>query len=217
VRAGSIFRSLKISDSLGRLLVNIRYERLPQLSRVKQCNSDGWPMIQFPTSRKKIGKSKRGICMSVSSYFRNVVASYKTEARRSSRSRNTVNDRIERGALMLPPDFSRYLGVATGALDGVVHTYISCTVSTAACEICTVRWLNTRDLLESESSTFWRRLYFLAADRGLKYVHSLNCYKNPTCNAWLRISTVKRCTLRFALATKRPQVVLTFPMSYSRV
>jgi hypothetical protein len=86
-------------------------------------------------------------------------------------------------------------------------TYISCTVSTAACEICTVRWLNRRDLLESRSSTFWRPLYFLAADRGLKYIHSLKCYNNPTCNAWLRITTVKRCTLRFALATKIPHVV----------
>jgi hypothetical protein len=63
---------------------------------------------------------QKGKCMSVSSYLRNVAASYKTEARRSYRSRNTVDDRIERGALLLPSDFSRCLGVATSALDGVV-------------------------------------------------------------------------------------------------
>jgi hypothetical protein len=65
-------------------------------------------------------QEQKGMCMSVSSYLRNVAASYKTEARRSYRSRNTVDDRIERGALLLPSDFSRCLGVATGALDGVV-------------------------------------------------------------------------------------------------
>jgi hypothetical protein len=69
---------------------------------------------------EKDRQEQKGKCMSVSSYLRNVAASYKTEARRSYRSQNTVDNRIERGALLLPSDFSRCLGVATGALDGVV-------------------------------------------------------------------------------------------------
>jgi hypothetical protein len=69
---------------------------------------------------EKNRQEQKGKCMSVSSYLRNVAASYKTEARRSYRSRNTVDDRIERGALLVPADFNRCLGVATKALDGIV-------------------------------------------------------------------------------------------------
>ena len=66
-------------------------------------------------------QEKKGRCMSVASYLRSVAASYKTESRRVYRSRNTVDDKAERGALLVPADFDRCLGRATSALEGVMR------------------------------------------------------------------------------------------------
>jgi hypothetical protein len=58
--------------------------------------------------------------MSVSSHLRNVTALYKREARKRYRSQNTVEDRIERQALILQSDFIRCIGVPTGVIDALV-------------------------------------------------------------------------------------------------
>jgi hypothetical protein len=63
----------------------------------------------------------KGKCLSVASYLRSVASSYKTEARRAYRSRNTMDDRAERGALLAPGDFQRCLDKAIRALDGVMQ------------------------------------------------------------------------------------------------
>lgn len=66
-------------------------------------------------------QEQKGKSMSVASYLRSVASSYKTEARKIYRSRNTVDERIERGALLAPADFSRCLDKATSALDGLMR------------------------------------------------------------------------------------------------
>jgi hypothetical protein len=62
----------------------------------------------------------KGPCMSVASYLRSVSASYKTEARRFYRARNNIDDRMERGALLIPADFDRFLSRAMQKLAGVM-------------------------------------------------------------------------------------------------
>jgi hypothetical protein len=62
----------------------------------------------------------KGRCMSVAAYLRSVAASYKTEARRFYRSRNTTDDRVGRGALLHPDDFDRCLLKATQAMEIVM-------------------------------------------------------------------------------------------------
>jgi hypothetical protein len=63
----------------------------------------------------------KGRCMSVAAYLRSVAASYKTEARRFYRSRNTTDDRVGRGALLHPDDFDRCLRKATQAMESVMQ------------------------------------------------------------------------------------------------
>jgi hypothetical protein len=63
----------------------------------------------------------KGRCMSVAAYLRSVAASYKTEARRYYRSRNTTDDRVGRGALLHPDDFDQCLRKATQAMENVMQ------------------------------------------------------------------------------------------------
>jgi hypothetical protein len=63
----------------------------------------------------------KGRCMSVASYLRSVSSSYKTEARRFYRARNNIDDRMERGALLIPADFDRCLSRAMQTLAGVMN------------------------------------------------------------------------------------------------
>jgi hypothetical protein len=62
----------------------------------------------------------KGRCMSVASYLRSVSASYKTEARRFYRTRNNADDRMERGALLIPADFDRCLSRSIQTLSGIM-------------------------------------------------------------------------------------------------
>jgi hypothetical protein len=66
-------------------------------------------------------QEQKGRCLSVASYLRSVAASYKTEARRTYRSRNTISDRAERGALLLPADFQRCFNKAKRSLQGIMQ------------------------------------------------------------------------------------------------
>jgi hypothetical protein len=61
----------------------------------------------------------KGRCMSFASYLRSVSASYKTEARRLYRRRNTTDGRLERGALLIPADFDRCFSKSMQTLEGI--------------------------------------------------------------------------------------------------
>jgi hypothetical protein len=69
---------------------------------------------------EKNSQELKGRCMSVASYLRSVSASYKTEARRFYRTRNNADDRMERGALLIPADFDRCLSRSMQTLSGVM-------------------------------------------------------------------------------------------------
>jgi hypothetical protein len=69
---------------------------------------------------EKCNEEMKGKCLAAASYLRSLTSSYKTESRRFYRTRNTMNDRMERGALLLKSDFERGLGMAKDAMDSVI-------------------------------------------------------------------------------------------------
>jgi hypothetical protein len=71
---------------------------------------------------EKNEQEKKGRAMSVATFLRSMHASYKTESRRKYRSQNTERSRMERGALLLPEDFSRCVNRATQELQGIMKT-----------------------------------------------------------------------------------------------
>ena len=72
---------------------------------------------------EKNEQEKKGRAMSVATYLRSMHASYKTESRRKYRSQNTERSRMERGALLLPVDFSRCVNRASHELQGIIKTF----------------------------------------------------------------------------------------------
>jgi hypothetical protein len=62
----------------------------------------------------------KGKCLAAASYLRSLTSSYKTESRRFYRTRNSMDDRMERETLLLKSVFDRGLGVAKDAMDSVI-------------------------------------------------------------------------------------------------
>jgi hypothetical protein len=71
---------------------------------------------------KKNEQGKKGRAMSVATFLRRMHASYKTESRRKYRSQNTERSKMERGALLLPEDFSLWVNRASQELQGIIKT-----------------------------------------------------------------------------------------------
>lgn len=63
----------------------------------------------------------KGKASQVGEYLRNEAACHKSQARKQSRHRKSMSERMERLVMLLPEDFSKFLDISEGHLDSIMQ------------------------------------------------------------------------------------------------